>query len=148
LRAVLDTSVLVAAFLHPAGVNGRVLALAGKRYELCLSTGILAEIGKVLSYPRLRRYGYSEEEVEEFLRALREAAVLVRRWPKIQVIREDPADDRVLACALAAKAEYIVSKDEHLQKLRKYQGIRILPTEAFLALITGEQTVNEPTNVM
>jgi len=64
LRAVLDTSVLVAAFLHPAGVNGRVLALAGERYELCLSTGILAEVRKVLSYPRLRRYGYSEEEVE------------------------------------------------------------------------------------
>jgi hypothetical protein len=35
-------SVLVAAFLHPAVANGRVLALAGERYELCLSTGILA----------------------------------------------------------------------------------------------------------
>jgi len=138
LRAVLDTSVLVAAFLHPAGVNGRVLALAGERYELCLSTAILAEVQKVLSHPRLRRYGYSEEEVEEFLRALREAAFLVRRWPRIQVIQEDPADDRVLACALAAKADYIVSKDEHLQKLREYQGIRILPTEDFLTLITGE----------
>jgi putative PIN family toxin of toxin-antitoxin system len=138
LKAVLDTSVLVAAFLHPAGVNGRVLALAGERYELCLSTGILAEVQKVLSYPRLRRYRYSEGEVEEFLRALREAAFLVRCWPRIQVIQEDPADDQVLACALAAKADYIVSKDEHLQKLREYQGIRILPTEAFLALITGK----------
>jgi putative PIN family toxin of toxin-antitoxin system len=102
LRAVLDTSVLVAAFLHPAGVNGRVLALAGERYELCLSTGILAEVQKVLSYPWLRRYGYSEEEVEEFLWALREAAFLVRRWPKIQ----------------------IVSKDEHLQKIRNIRELR------------------------
>jgi predicted nucleic acid-binding protein len=54
------------------------------------------------------------------------------------VIQEDPEDDRVLACALAAKAHYIVSKDEHLQKLREYQRIRILPTEVFLTLITGE----------
>jgi predicted nucleic acid-binding protein len=59
---------------------------------------------------------------------LREAAFLVRRWPRIQVIREDPADDQVLACALAAKADYIVSKDEHLQKLRECQGIRIHPS--------------------
>jgi hypothetical protein len=66
---------------------------------------------------------------------------LVRRWPRIQVVQEDPADDRVLACALAAKADYIVSKDEHLQKLREYQGIRILPTEAFLTLITGATNV-------
>jgi len=139
LKAVLDTSVLVAAFLHPGGVNGRVLALAGERYELCLSPAILAEVRRVLSYPRLRRYGYSEEEVEEFLGTLRKAAFLVRRWPRIRVIREDPADDRVLACALAARADYIVSKDEHLQKLREYQGIRILPTEAFLALLTGEE---------
>ena len=58
---------------------------------------------------------------------MREAAFLVRRWPRIQVIQEDPADDQVLACALAAKADYIVSKDEHLQKLREYQGIRIHP---------------------
>jgi putative PIN family toxin of toxin-antitoxin system len=111
------------------------LASAGERYELCLSKAILAEVRRVLSYPRLRRYGYSEEEVE------REAAVLVRRWPKIQVVREDPADDQVLACALAAKADYIVSKDEHLEKLREYQGIRILLTEAFLALITGATDV-------
>jgi len=127
LRAVLDTSVLVAAFLHLAGVNGRVLALAGERYELRLSTAILAEVRKVLFYPRLRRYGYSEEEVEEFLRALRKAVFLVRRWPKIQVVREDPADDRVLACALAAKADCIVSKDEHLQKLRNTRGFASFP---------------------
>jgi predicted nucleic acid-binding protein len=82
--------------------------------------------------------GIPRRKVEEFLRALREAEFLVRRWPRIQVVREDPADDQVLACALAAKAYYIVSKDEHLQKLREYQGIRILPTEVFLTLITGE----------
>jgi len=100
LRAVLDTSVLVAAFLRPAGVNGQVLAWAAERYEVCLSTGIPAEVRKVLSYSWPRRYGYSGEE---------EAAFLVRRWPRIQVIREDPADDQVLACALAAKLLAICS---------------------------------------
>lgn len=116
-------------------MNGQVLALAGERYELSLATAILAGARRVLSYPRLRRCGYSEKEVEEFLRALREAAFLVRRWPRIQVIREDPADDRVLAYALATKADSIVSKDEHLPKLREYQGIQILSTEEFVALI-------------
>jgi len=115
------------------------LALVEERCELCLPTAILAEVRRALSYLQLRRYGYSEEEVEEFLRALRAAAFLVRRWPWIQVIREDPADDRVLTCAPAAKAEYIVSKDEHLQRLREYQGIRILPTEAFLTLLSSEK---------
>jgi predicted nucleic acid-binding protein len=43
------------------------------------------------------------------------------------VIQEDPEDDRVLACALAAKADYIVSKDEHLQKLRNIRGFASFP---------------------
>ena len=81
------------------------MALVEERYELCFFTSILAEVRRVLSYPRLRRSEYSEEEVEEFLRALRAVAFLVRRWPWSQVIREDPADDRVLTCAPAAKAE-------------------------------------------
>jgi len=67
LKAVLNTSVLVAAFLHPVGENGQVLAWAAERYEVCLSTGILAEVRKVLSYPWLRRYGYSGEEEAAFL---------------------------------------------------------------------------------
>jgi len=44
----------------------------------------------------------------------------------------------VWVCTLAAQADYIVSKDEHLQRLQEYHGIRILPTEAFLAILTGE----------
>jgi len=120
-------------------VNGRVLALAGGRYELCLSPAILAEVRRVPLYPRLRRYGYSEDEVEEFLGTLRKVAFLVRCWPRIRVIRKDPADDQILACALAARADYIVPKEEHLQRHREYQGIRILLTEVFLALLTGEE---------
>ena len=101
-------------------------ALAGESYQLCLSTAILVEVRRVLSYPRLPPYGYSEEEVEEFLRALREAALMAHRWPRIQVIQEDPANDRVWAYALTAKADYIVSKNEPLRKLQKNQEIRVL----------------------
>jgi len=62
------------------------------------------------------------------------------------VVREDPADDRVLACALAAKADYIVSKDEHLQKIRNIRELRFsLPKNSWLLSIRLErfQRTNE-----
>jgi putative PIN family toxin of toxin-antitoxin system len=139
LRAVLDTSVLAAAFLKRGGVNDRVLQEGGKGYELHLSEAILEELHRVLlGYPRIRgRYPYSDEDVEEFIQRLREASHVISSWPKLEVIEEDPKDDMVLACALEVGADYIVSKDEHLKGLKEYQGIKIVSTDEFLKLLRG-----------
>lgn len=137
LRVVLDTSVLAAAFLKRGGVNDQVLQEGGKAYDLYLSEGILEEVRRVLlTYPRLRkRYPYSDEDVEEFIERLREAGQVISRWPKIEVIKEDPKDDMVLACAQKVRADYIVSKDDHLKGLKEYRGIKIVSTDEFLELL-------------
>ena len=137
MKAVLDTSVLAAAFLARGGVNDQVLQAGGEGYDLCLSEGILEELRRVLlTYRRIRdRYRYSDEDVKEFIRQLRNVGHVVTEWPEIQVIKEDPADDMILACALAANAEYVVSKDVHLKNLGEYQGIRLVSTDEFLQLL-------------
>lgn len=136
MRVVLDTSVLAAAFLKRGGVNDRVLQEGGKSYDLYLSEAILEELRCVLSYPRIRRrYPYSDEDVEEFIGRLRAADHVISRWPKIEVIKEDPKDDMVLACALEVGADYIVSKDDHLKDLKEYRGIKIISTDEFLRLL-------------
>jgi len=48
------------------------------------------------------------------------------------VIKEDPADNKFLECALAADAKYIVSGDRHLLSLKTFKSIRILPPTEFL----------------
>ena len=74
IRAVLDTSILAAAFLKPGGINHRVLREAGRRYRLYLCRHIIEELERVLRYPRIRkRYRYSDEEIEGFLEALGDA---------------------------------------------------------------------------
>ncbi|MFQ6117786.1 MAG: putative toxin-antitoxin system toxin component, PIN family, partial [Candidatus Bipolaricaulia bacterium] len=90
----------------------------------------------LLTYPRIRkRYPYSDEDVEEFIKRLREASYVISRWPKIEVIEEDPKDDMVLACAVEVGADYIVSKDDHLKDMGEYRGIKILSTDEFLELL-------------
>jgi putative PIN family toxin of toxin-antitoxin system len=137
IKAVLDTSVIAAAFLKPGGINHRVLREAGRRYKLYLCRHILEELERVLRYPRIRsRYPHSEEELEKFIQAVKGLAERIyKRCPKVDVIAEDPADNEILGCRLTAKADYIVSKDLHLLALRKFQGMRIVRSDEFLSII-------------
>lgn len=139
IRAVLDTSILAAAFLKPGGINHRVLREAGRRYRLYLCRHIIEELERVLRYPRIRkRYRYSDEEIEGALEALRVLSERIyRRCPRVKVIEDDPADDMVLACGLRAKADYIVSKDSHLLGLKEFRGIKIVGSDDFLQIIGG-----------
>lgn len=62
--------------------------------------------------------------------------------PKVQIslIKEKDSDNRILECALEAKADYIISGDtKHLQPLKKFQGIPILSPARFLATISREE---------
>lgn len=137
-KAILDTSILVSAFLKHEGVNAKVLLGGKDQYELFLSEDILAETKLVLlTYERIRKkYHYTDDEVWEYLESLRVVAKQVlEKLPKIRVIERDPKDDPVLACALKVKADYIVSKDDHLKDLKEYRGIRIVSSQEFLELL-------------
>jgi len=160
LAIVLDTNVLVSAFIAPGGNPAQILdriisgkgkeegkggqGRRGRSLDLYLSKGILDEARRVLlEYERLREnYNYSDEEVRDFLNALKKAAQVIVNPPSIEVIEEDPDDDEILACALAAEADYIVSGDSHLKDLKVHEGIEILAPAEFLAIL-GEGKEDE-----
>jgi len=138
LTAVLDTSVLAAAFLKPGGVNHEVLRRASQDYRLVLSEAILEETERVLlTYRRIRtRYPYADQDVRTFLQALREISHRVlTAWPEVRAVEEDPDDDMVLGCALAGEADLIVSKDRHLHSLGSFERIVIVSTREFLEML-------------
>jgi len=138
LKAILDTSILVSAFLKHEGINAKVLLGGQGRYELYLSEDILEETRHVLlTYERIRKkYHYTDDEVLDYIETLRVvASEVVKKLPKIKVIERDPKDDPVLACALKVKADFIVSKDDHLKDLKEYRGIKIVSSQDFLELL-------------
>ena len=140
LKAVLDTSVLVSAFLKHSGVNAKVLRQAKDCFQLHLSEDILEETSRVLlTYERIRKkYMYSDNEAREYLETLRIVAErVITVVPRIRVIKNDPQDDSVLACGLKSEADYIVSKDNHLRELKEYRWIKIVSTLEFLEIIKG-----------
>ncbi len=138
LKAVLDTSILVSAFLRQGGINAQILDRGKELYQLFLSEEILEETTRVLfTYKRIRKkYRYSDEEVREYLEALIiTAAEIVQRLPRIRVIKDDPKDNHILACGLKSEADYIVSKDDHLLDLKEYRGIKIVSSQEFLEIL-------------
>jgi uncharacterized protein len=138
-RVVLDSSVLVSAFLTPHGSVVRLLREpARSRYELCLSEAILTETAEVLlSKGKLRRYAaYADEDVRDYIRWLLTEAEIVSNLPDLRVVVNDPKDDPIIATAVAAKADYLITGDRaHLLPLGEYEGIRILSPRAFLDIL-------------
>ncbi|HET6468467.1 MAG TPA: putative toxin-antitoxin system toxin component, PIN family [Geminicoccaceae bacterium] len=138
-RAVLDSSVLVSAFVTPRGqVAGLLRAPARSHYRLWLSEPILAETGRTLLAKRsLRRHSaYTDEDVQAYLGWLLAEAEMAGDLPTLRVVPDDPEDDVVVATAVAARADYLVTGDRrHLLPLGSYQGIRVVTPRQFLDLL-------------
>jgi uncharacterized protein len=139
LSAVLDSTVLVSAFLAQRGVSNELLRYAREgAFLLFLSEEILNEAQGVLLDEERRhrqRYHYPNEEAIHFIDGLRGFAHLVTGLPQVTVVIRDPNDDMVIATAQRAQAAYIVTRDKDLLSLQHYEGITMITPEAFIAVV-------------
>lgn len=139
-RVVLDSVVLVSAFLTPAGLAAELLKRSPTQIRLYTADVIVEEVRRVLlerDYIR-KRYVYDDAQVEQFLQHVRTLSTVVSSLPTVRVIDRDPKDDAILACAIAAKAKYLVSRDPHLLDLKTYRTIMILPPEALITMLRAQ----------
>jgi putative PIN family toxin of toxin-antitoxin system len=129
LKVVLDTNVLISAILF-GGKPRKILekAIHGE-IRLCLSEPILEELSGVL---RRSKFDYSLEKVQTLLTELTSIADFVNPSQIIRLVLEDPDDNRILECAVEAKASYIITGDFHLLKLSRYRDIEIVNAFTFL----------------
>lgn len=134
MKVVLDTNILISAFVFPGGPHEDVFraALEG-RIELVTSPPLLAELGRVLS----SRFGWGPSVAEEAVAQVSRIGTVVRPEETLAEIAEDPDDDRVLEAALEGRADVIVSGDRHLLRLRAWRGIKIEKAAPFLRSLHG-----------
>lgn len=114
MRAVLDTNVLVSAALNPNGAPGRVEAEAFRlRFTLVASERLPTELRNVLSHPRITAR-LPSSGTAAFLEAIEGVALLVVDPDEAPAVTRHPDDDHLVALALAAGADRIVSGDDDL----------------------------------
>lgn len=135
IRAVLDTNVIVSSFLQPTGLPAQVRrAWQANQFVICLSKALFTEIGEVLARPVIRQtVKVSWEEVERFLQLLAETSVWCAEPLAVEkVVSNDPDDDVILATAVGAEADAVVTGDQDLLGLKEHRGIAILSPRQFL----------------
>ncbi len=136
LKAVLDTNVLVSGLISPGGAPALLIgAWREKKFELVLSPAILEEVAEVLQRDKIRRYyeHIDKDLPRKYVTGLRRFATLVTGRVEAKGVCADPQDDKLIAAALEANADYLVSGDEHLLSLKEYREVRIVRPAEFLA---------------
>ncbi len=129
MKVVIDTNVFVSSFF---GGNPRKIIDMWRdgKITLCLSKDTIDEYIKVLQRLGLE----NERELKELLDLLAKGYNLIftTKTPKIEAIKDDPDDDKFIECAVALKADVVITGDKALKKIREYLGIKIFTPEQFL----------------
>jgi len=131
VKVVIDTNIFVSSFF---GGNPRKIIDLWKteKITLCLSSAILDEYIDVL-----RRIGLKDEdELDELLSLFSRGfnILFTTKTPKLKVVKNDPDDDKFIECAVALKANIVVSGYREVLAIKEYKGIRILAPQEFLKL--------------
>jgi putative PIN family toxin of toxin-antitoxin system len=127
---VVDTSVIVSAFLKPDGTSRKALSRVVENHVLLTSFEILAELNKVLVKPKFQRV-FTPVICAEILALLLRVGEMIEVKSAIKICR-DPDDDKFVNLALDGHADFLVSRDPDLLVLKSVQSVRVVSPGDFL----------------
>ena len=136
-KLVLDTNTYVSGFLWEGNEVRLIRKIEDGKASAFISKEILEEIDNVLRRDKfaevLKVVNTTPDEVISNIVSLSTIVI----GPKLReyVVKEDKKDNKFIECAVNAKADIIVSGDEHLLKIKEYKGIKIMTTSEALKLL-------------
>jgi putative PIN family toxin of toxin-antitoxin system len=136
LKAVFDTNIFVSALAIPGGQAERAVDLIiGGRVNLCISKEIIHEVLEVLAH----KFSSGSEELARTAVFLSDLAELLAPRQRQAVLGDEP-DNRILECAVAGRADIIVTGDRTMLSLKRHETIRIIWLRQFLEEIADSET--------
>ena len=127
MRVVLDTNVFISGIFWSGNYCSQLIdKWKNKEIELVSSIEIIEELVKTL---RNFKIPMPESMIKEWRNVILNNSVIIEPSTKIDVVKEDPEDNKFLETAIDGKANFIVSQDRHLLNLKEYQGIKIVKPE-------------------
>ena len=130
-KVLLDTNILISAL----GWSGKPKVI----FEKCLhgelvlvtSPNQIEELRRVMDYPK---FNFTEEQKARFISIILEIATMVEITGKVKVIVDDPDDNAILETAIVGNANYLISGDPHLLKLKEFARVKIITASEFLGV--------------
>jgi putative PIN family toxin of toxin-antitoxin system len=133
MRVVLDTNVIVSAFLSPFGTPARVVRLISRGIVPVFDVRILVEYQDVLARPR---FGFSPDAVAVLLQELRTSGELVIAHP-LDIDLPDPDDVAFLEVAVTARADALVTGNaKHFILIRGHHDVKVISPAEMIAALT------------
>ena len=142
LRVVIDTSSLISYVLTKGSIMRQIIrAWERGDFDLLMSPALETELLSVLERPKIRsRVG----EAPRLLGTIHKFALVVPKHPLFLGACRDVKDDKFLGCAVAGQAHYLVSSDNDLLILKRYQDVCILnPGQFLIALQLAQLSIDQ-----
>lgn len=135
LRAVLDTNVFVSGLKNSITPPGQILQLWKKnQFIVITSPQLLAEIHEVLTRPPiLSLLKQTPTIVDKFIKFLIQRTFVTEGKLELDVLKNDPDDNMVLATALEGQASHLVTGNKKHFPFEEYQGVKIVTPQGFVS---------------
>lgn len=133
---VLDTVVFVRALINPKSICGKIIFAHSDKYQLILSKPTVEEALEVLKRPEITKKfkSYDQVDFRKIVDTILNEAEIVE-FLEVPTASRDPKDNKFLATAKHAKAQYLISHDRDLLDLKKFEGIKIIDCFAFVSIL-------------
>ena len=136
MRVVIDTNTVISGFLWGSYPRQIIDLVRTQEITVYTSSFLIEELSEVLSRPKFyqRIQTVIEETPESLVNNYRNLVKIVEIYQVEKIVINDPDDDQVLACAISANADYIISGDQDLLTLKLYQNIPIVTPREFMKI--------------
>ncbi|MBS3050721.1 MAG: putative toxin-antitoxin system toxin component, PIN family [Candidatus Aenigmarchaeota archaeon] len=132
IKAVFDTNIFVSSIFWEKGNPHRAVEFAlEKKVRVFTSVEILQELERVLR----RDFEEPDEMIQRQIGLIVEYSDIVAVNRKVDAVKSDPEDNKILACAVSCDADYIVSGDRHLLELKEYESVKIVTAKQFVDIV-------------
>lgn len=141
MKIVLDTNILVSGTFWKGNPAKIIDIIDRKTVGLILSEGLIKEYNKVINREEIMDKIIDKNLIlNESVQKIINDSTIVEPQQKLDIIKEDPDDNKILETAVEGKADYIISKDNHLLKLKEFQKIKIIAPEEFLEILNQKDS--------
>ncbi|MBS3132184.1 putative toxin-antitoxin system toxin component, PIN family [Candidatus Woesearchaeota archaeon] len=128
MKVVLDTNIFISGIFWKGSSNKVITNWREEKFTLVTSLEAISEIIKVLKDFKIK---LSDEMIKEWVDLIVRNSMIVDPKEKIEAVKDDPKDNIFIETAVVGNADYIISQDNHLLKLKDFGGIKIITPEEF-----------------
>jgi uncharacterized protein len=136
MKVVLDTNIFISGIFWSGDSEKIIYAWGNEEFEIITSSEIIREIVETLMDFKIQ---LPINILLLWISILSMKSLIVEPQEKINIVKDDPDDDKFIEAAISGKADYIITQDKHLLKIKEFREIKILTPRDFLGIIKKEK---------